>query len=112
MGGPDSAPKETSISMLLRRVAMDFATGSPVGVATSLETVGSEAAEVAAARSVKSSQAYYEAASEADDANGDLGAVFRETEPVLRLPRVFFALFGLAADLSIAKSSRFFPALI
>ena len=54
----------------------------------------------------------HEAASEADEADGDLGAAFREIAPVLRLRRVFFALFGLAADLLKAKSSRFFPALI
>jgi hypothetical protein len=53
-------------------------------------------------------------ASELAEAAADFGVPFRVIEPVFRLPRVFLAepLFAFAADLSIAKSSRFFPALI
>ena len=76
-----------------------------------LGTTGSERVEVAAAKPVKVAKPFYEAASEVDEAGRDLGAVFRETEPVFRLPRAFLArpFFDLATDLSIAKSSRFFP---
>jgi hypothetical protein len=60
-------------------------------------------------------------AAEFDEAGAGFGVVFRVAEPVLRFLaepvfrfRVFLAtpLFAFAVDLSIAKSSRFFPAFI
>ena len=87
---------------------------SPAECATCLGRTGSERVEVAAAKPVKAAKPFYEVASEVDEPGRGLGVVFRETEPVFRLPRAFLArpFFDLVAALSIAKSSRFFPALI
>ena len=48
------------------------------------------------------------------ETGGDFGGVFREDVLALRLPRVFFRedLLSFAIRSPIAKSSRFFPALI
>jgi hypothetical protein len=68
--------------------------------------------EVASAKSVSSTASLYEAVSV--EPGKDLGAIFLELEPVFPLPRACLArpFFDLVGDLSMAKSSRFFPFLI